>query len=112
RLYGRGAFTLNLVSDFSRGAGVAVGSINFDAYNAGFPWDSGAWDSGVWGANQWEGSSDNPVDVRCHHASLALSATVTSSASAPPLLGDGSSPEVGAFALYSVLSELIPLGGL
>jgi hypothetical protein len=110
RAWGRGTFDLYLKVDYTQGAG-DVYSLDYTASNTGFVWGTGAWGTGVWGDNAYEGRLDAALDEVGTHISVALSKSVSSVSSAPALLGDGSAPDVGAFALYSARVDYVPLGG-
>ena len=101
RCTGRGSVGVQLLEDFST-LGEAY-SLTFDQ-GFGFVWDVDQWDVGLWGNPAIEGNADQPLDQVCKYVSLGFAASTS-----PPLLGDGSSPEVGAWALYGARFDHIQL---
>jgi len=107
RGYGRGTVAAQLQEDFA-----TVGEVYTLAFaqGFGFVWDVDLWDVGEWGDPAIEGPADTALDQVCAHASLVLSASTSTTASKPALLGDGVSPEVGAWAIYGLNLDYIQLG--
>lgn len=107
RVYGRGAVNVQIRSDFA-----IIGddlTLTFGESD-GFVWDVDLWDVGIWGDPAIEGNADEALDQVCKHVSLVFSAETTTSSNKPPLLGDGTAPEAGAWAVYGVKLDYIPLG--
>lgn len=107
RVFGRGQCQVQVRLDFAD---------NGDAYQldftggTGFLWGTGQWGTGAWGEPAVESSVDVPLDQVCKHVSLVFSATTSTSAVRPKLLGDGNAMEVGAWAVYGLSVDVIPLG--
>jgi len=107
RAFGRGNVMAQLRQDFTT-AGENY-TLAF-ATDFGFVWGVGVWGVGVWGDPATEGAADTALDQVCTHVSLVFSATSSTTAFRPPLLGDGTSVEIGPWALYEVGLDHIQLG--
>lgn len=107
RAFGRGTVSCQVRLDFAT-VGEAY-TLPF-AQGFGFTWGVDNWDMGVWGDPAVEGPADVPLDQVCKHVSLLFSATTTTTATRPALLGDGNAPEVGAWAVYGARLDYVQLG--
>lgn len=107
RVFGRGAPSVQVRTDFL-GSGDEY-SLNF-GLGDGFVWGTGVWGTGVWGDPAIEGVSETPLDQVAKHASLYFSASTTTNLFRPALLGDGNTPESGAWAVYGAYLDAINLG--
>jgi hypothetical protein len=107
RAFGRGEIEAQLREDFG-----TVGEDYMLSFGQGFGfvWDVDLWNVGAWGDPTIEGSANTPLDQVCAHVSLMLSASTSTSANKPPLLGDGTAPEIGAWAVYGLKLDYIQLG--
>lgn len=99
RVFGRGFFDLYVKLDFDTGDG--------DLNEASLPggalvWDGGLWDDGLWGPVNYEDSQDFWSLGHGTHISFVFKETGSALGSAPALLGLGTPPEVGAFAVYGL----------
>lgn len=107
RAFGRGVITAQLREDF-----VTIGenlTLDFNQ-SLGFVWGTGLWGTGLWGDPATEASADQALDQVCRHVSFAFSATTSTTAVRPPLLGDGTQAEIGAWAVYGVKLDYVQLG--
>ena len=105
----RGAFSLFVKSDFDTGQGRLFA---VPAASSGITWDGGhTWDDGsVWAQINYEDLLPLYPYALAEAVSFVLNESSTISASAPALLGDGASAEVGAFALYGIGIDSVPAG--
>lgn len=112
RVAGRGTFSMYVRGDYSLGQGSLRG---ISIVGSGFVWNDAAaiWNApGVlWGPSAYEGYQHAWGLGIYRSVSLYLSESSTLSALGPKLQGDGSAPEVGAFALYELNLQFVPLGG-
>ena len=104
-----GAFSLFVKSDFDTGQGRLFA---VPAASSGITWDGGhTWDDGsVWAQINYEDLLPLYPYALAEAVSFVLNESSTISASAPALLGDGASAEVGAFALYGIGIDSVPAG--
>jgi hypothetical protein len=107
RIYGRGTAGLSVRQDFGT-LGDSY-TLNF-SQGFGYTWDVDRWDEGAWGDPAFEGNADQPLDQVCKHVSLVFSNSTSTSTFRPALLGDGNTPEVGAWGVYEAKLDYIQLG--
>lgn len=107
RVFGRGTPGVQVRTDFAN---------NGDAYaldftgSSGFLWGTGVWGTGVWGEPAIESFADQALDQVCKHMSLKFSDSTTTTLFRPALLGDGTAPETGAWAVYGAHVDFVNLG--
>lgn len=107
RVWGRGDFNIAIRTDYQRSTSDEYPL----AYAAGgFVWDVDHWDQSTWGDVVYVSDEAQPLDLVGRNAQIAVSATVSSSSTAPALLDDGTAPETGAWGFYEALLRFIPLG--
>lgn len=130
RPWGRGRCTAKILTEFTYGAGDQI-LLDFNAESHGAQWGTDRWGQAVWGRPASEATLDVPLDQACLFFAVEIServgvptgarwghdlwghshwASAVSSARGPRLLGDGLQPETGAFSLYSLRVDLVPLG--
>lgn len=108
RVFGRGQdLTLHVKKDWRTGTGL-LRDIEFP--QEGFVWGVDNWGVGVWGPSSYEQICDLLEIGVARSFSFEFRHSGTTSESAPKLLDDGASPEVGAFAVYSLVGDFIRLG--
>jgi len=109
RLHGRGAGTMKLFKDFSS---VGGSSYPFNLAATGNLYDSGLfYDSGVlYSVPAYSYTQPFYTMGALREFSVELSATTSTVSFRPPLLGTGSAPLMGAWALYGLEYLYTPLG--
>ena len=106
RTKGRGTISMQALTDFS-----TVGdsyTITYDQ-GLGFVWGVDSWNNGVWGNPAIEGTTTQALDQVCKYVAFGFSASTATSTFKPPLLGDGTSPETGAWANYGFKLDYVQL---
>lgn len=104
---GRGSYDVYTKGNYTTGAGVLS---SFAAGTAGSLWGAFSWGSGTWGASLYEDFDFFHELGVARSVSFNLTETSSTSALGPRLLQDGTSPEIGAFALYGLKLDFIRLG--
>lgn len=107
RVFGRGTVTCKVRTDF------AAEGDSFDLdmdTNTGFVWGTGVWGTGTWGEPSIEATADEPLDEVCKAVSLEFTASTTASTFAQAMLGGTQSIPVGAWAVYGIEVDMVPLG--
>jgi hypothetical protein len=107
RVFGRGVFDLYTKIDFDTGDGDLE---QLTLSGGALVWDVGLWDVGEWGPANYEDQADLNSLGQGTHISFVFRETSSVTASAPPLLGVGAAPEVGAFAVYGLDLQFVPIG--
>lgn len=107
RVFGRGVFDLYTKLNFDIGDGDLT---PISLPGGALVWDDGLWDVGEWGPANYEDSGDFWSLGKGTHISFVFKETSGVTASASPLLGVGAAPEVGAFAVYGLNLQFIPIG--
>lgn len=106
RVFSRGNFKVFVKRDFDVGQGdeneVVSGS-------TGGAWGVDFWGVGFWGNSVYEGSQDFWSLGTGEYVSFVFTETSSLTATVPPLLGSGTAPTVGAFAVYGLALQFIPL---
>jgi hypothetical protein len=110
RLSGRGTFNFYTKFDYTLGQGLFnqgnIVSANVAIYNSSVYNDTNA----IYGPSFYEAFQDFNSQGFGKVIAFQFTQTGTTSSTAPPLLIDGASPEVGAFAIYGIQSLYMPLG--
>lgn len=106
RVFSRGNFNLYVKRDFDVGQG---DQNEVDSNSGGAAWSIGKWAVDTWGRNVYESSQDFWSLGTGQFVSFVFTETSTLTATAPPLIGVGSAPVVGAFAVYGLAVQYIPL---
>lgn len=110
RVSGRGTFTMLTKYNYTRGTGqsenVELTAPDVAYYNQGDFYNQG----NLYGPTFYEDYQDFHSLGWGQAVSFEFQETGASTASGPPLLDDGSAPEVGAFAVYSLKASFVPLG--
>lgn len=109
RIHGRGAGTLTVRTDYASSGG---DSQLFDLTGTAVTYDSGlTYDSGVYYAEPTYQETEAFYDIGlCRQFSVILSGSSTATFTAPQVLGTGTNPQVGYFALYGIEWLFTPLG--
>ncbi len=107
RMFGRGAPDVQVRTDF-QDAGDQF-ALDFSGGSV-FRWGTGLWNTMVWGEPAVEGMAETPLDQVGMHFSLAFSDSTITNLFRPAILGDGATPESGAWAVYGAHADFIPLG--
>lgn len=107
RVWGRGSVNIGIRTDYQRSVS---DQYPFVYGQGGFTWDVDHWDLGTWGDIVYVSDLDQPLDQVGRNAQVTVAATVSSSATAPALLDDGTAPETGAWGFYEAQLNFVPLG--
>lgn len=108
RGWGRGTVNFAVLTDFTLGQGSVLSGLDWSTLTGGI-WDTDTWDGSlVFGESLYESDNDIPLDEVGRYFSIKVGASVHASAAAPPVLGDGSAPETGPWALYEMLLRFVP----
>jgi hypothetical protein len=107
RALGRGRFTVEALADFA----TSGPSKELALIAQGFTWDFDGWDdpSVGWGEDLIEGWGHFFCRIPGRAFQIKISETSTAVAQAPPLLDDGASITVGAWAIYGLQLQITPL---
>lgn len=108
RVWGRGAFTLQVLADFNDPPGEEY-DFNFDS-SVGGQWGVGKWGEFLWGPGPFQGRDDIFSLGVMTHLSIRFEESTTTSGTGRNLLGDGNAIEAGPFAFYGARLGVVPLG--
>lgn len=107
RVSGRGIFSLYFKKDFQVSDGV-LNAVSLTSSAA--VWGTSTWGVGVWGPGGYEFYADfHSIGLGNSIAFMFKESSVVS-ATGPNLLEDGAAPQLGAFAVYSLQVQFVPLG--
>lgn len=108
RVHGRGTGTLTVLTDYETTGG---SDYPFNLLGDQLFWDSFFWDSGVhWAVPRYQETQPFYSIGLCRQFSLKFSGSSTAVATAPQVLGSGTAPSVGYFAVYGYEWLYTPLG--
>lgn len=108
RLQGRGSGTMAVRKDYASGGGDQT-AFSFDDPNQPH-WDSIRWDNFNWGTPTFQGDTEIASLGVCNQFSLMFTFTVSTTVTIGQVLGAGTAPSVGAFALAGITWFFVPLG--
>lgn len=106
RVFSRGSFSLYVKRNFDVGQGDQSSVLS---QTTGMVWGTGVWGTDVWGPGNYEASQDFWSLGTGTYVSFVFSETSTMTSTAPQLLDTGTAPTIGAFAVYGLGLQFIPL---
>ena len=109
RVFGRGLFDLYSKLDFDTGDGEHIGS-PASLPGGALVWGSGDWGEDLWAPANYEDYADFWSLGNGTSISFLLEETSSISSTAPKILNSGTGPDIGAFALYGLVLQYIPIG--
>jgi hypothetical protein len=108
RILGRGVFNVYTKADYTTGQGVLR---QVSIGGGGFIWGTDAWGSGTWGPTTFEAYSPKLLSLGTGRSvSFRIEETSSLSRTNPPLLGTGTSVEVGAWGCGGIDLHHVQLG--
>lgn len=108
RMAGRGTYSLYVKGDYTTGQGTLC---TVSIVDNGPVWGTGTWGVGTWGSGAVVEDFEDFYSLGvAKTVAFAVSESSSLTSSRPALLSDGASETVGAFALYELALDFVPLG--